>query len=146
MRSPVQSRVPLLRNKELHHAVPCFLLLFMTHRRARILFFCPPYVFLERRDAEFLCPRMTQITQITQIIFLEHRDTEAQRFYMCNSAFIQRMQECRRDDRRKLCQKCHHSILHPQMTQMTQINYNLSGIIGRNNLRHLRHLRMKSEL
>ena len=32
------------------------------------------------------------------------------------------------------------------MTQMTQINYNLSGIIGRNNLRHLRNLRMKSEL
>ena len=29
---------------------------------------------------------------------------------------------------------------------MTQINYNLSGIIGRDNLRHLRNLRMKSEL
>ena len=32
------------------------------------------------------------------------------------------------------------------MTQITQMNYNLSGIIGRNNLRYLRHLRMKSEL
>ena len=53
------------------------------------------YYSLERRSAEtqsFSCPRMTQITQI---IFLEHRDTEAQRFYMCNSAFIQWMQERR---------------------------------------------------
>ena len=45
---------------------------------------------------------------------------------------------------RELCQKCHHLILHPQIAQMTQINYNLSGIIGRNNLRHLRNLRMKN--
>ena len=60
------------------------------------------------------------------------------------------MTACLQNDKKqkemKLCQKCHHLILHPQMTQMTQINYNLSGIIGRNNLRHLRNLRMKSEL
>ena len=41
-------------------------------------------------------------------------------------------------------QKCHHLILHPQMTQMTQINYNLSGIIIKKNPRHPRHLRLKS--
>ena len=32
------------------------------------------------------------------------------------------------------------------MTQMTQINYNLSGLIIKKNPRHLRNLRMKSEL
>ena len=38
----------------------------------------------------------------------------------------------------KLCQKCHHLILHPLIAQMTQINYNLSGIIIKKNPRHPR--------
>ncbi len=34
--------------------------------------------------------------------------------------------------------------LYEKMTRMTQINYDLSGIIIKKNPRHLRHLRLKS--